>query len=101
MENTYSVCADLLSKFHTSAEWIQAVWLVSLAAAMLGVTRSVMSPLRDFAVAARLRAEIRSAWRAYVLHDAAGIAASGRGAPPPASREALREEVRRLSGGSI
>jgi hypothetical protein len=36
--STYSVFADLLAKFHTSSEWIQALWLVTLPAMVVGVS---------------------------------------------------------------
>jgi hypothetical protein len=33
----YSVAADLLSKFHTSPEWIQALWLIAIPALIFGL----------------------------------------------------------------
>jgi hypothetical protein len=36
--STYSIIADLLAKFHTSSEWIQALWLVTLPAMVVGVS---------------------------------------------------------------
>src|SRR4051812_3484472 len=43
----YSAFADWLSKFHTSSEPIQALWIVALAATILGVTWIVMRGLRE------------------------------------------------------
>ncbi len=37
----YSFAADLLSKFHTSAEWIQALWLLGTLALAFGLARLV------------------------------------------------------------
>ncbi|WP_201832177.1 hypothetical protein [Microvirga zambiensis] len=42
MDQPYSAWADWLNKFHTSSEWIQALWLVTGAATVLGVTWLVM-----------------------------------------------------------
>jgi hypothetical protein len=33
----YSLAADLLSKFHTSPEWIQALWLIAIPALIFGL----------------------------------------------------------------
>jgi hypothetical protein len=52
MNLPYSVWADLLAKFHTSPEWIQALWLVAIPALILGVTWCVTRLVKDIAVAA-------------------------------------------------
>ncbi len=59
MEPPYSVWADMLAKFHTAPEWIQALWLVSGPATMLGMTWLVMRAVREIALllAQRPRAE--------------------------------------------
>jgi hypothetical protein len=64
MEPPYSVWADWLSKFHTAPEWIQALWLVSVPATMLGMTWLVMRTAREIAVllAQRQREE---AWQGH------------------------------------
>jgi hypothetical protein len=66
MEPPYSVWADWLSKFHTAPEWIQALWLVSVPATMLGMTWLVMRTAREIAVllAQRPRAE---AWQGHSI----------------------------------
>lgn len=33
----YSFAADLLSKFHTSPDWIQALWLIAVPALIFGL----------------------------------------------------------------
>jgi hypothetical protein len=33
----YSIAADLLSKFHTSPDWIQALWLIAVPALIFGL----------------------------------------------------------------
>jgi hypothetical protein len=50
MEPPYSVWADWLSKFHTAPEWIQALWLVSVPATMLGMTWLVLRAVKEIAV---------------------------------------------------
>ncbi len=42
MDQPYSAWADWLNKFHTSSEWIQALWLVAGTVTVLGVTWLVM-----------------------------------------------------------
>jgi hypothetical protein len=56
MDQPYSVWADLLNKFHTSSDIIQALWLVAVPVTLLGVTGLVMRGLRDIALAVRVRA---------------------------------------------
>jgi hypothetical protein len=46
MEPSYSVVADLLAKFQSSPEWIKALWLVTAAAMVVGVSRSVADVLK-------------------------------------------------------
>lgn len=45
MDQPYSAWADWLNKFHTSSEWIQALWLVAGSVTVLGVTWLVMRGL--------------------------------------------------------
>ena len=49
MEPTYSVFADLLAKFQSSPEWIKALWLIAVAAMVVGVSRSVAHVLKGLA----------------------------------------------------
>ncbi|PVE26086.1 hypothetical protein DC522_02340 [Microvirga sp. KLBC 81] len=37
MDQPYSFGADLLSKFHTAPEWIQALWLIAPMLTVLGI----------------------------------------------------------------
>jgi hypothetical protein len=46
MEPSYSVFADMLAKFQSSPEWIKALWLVTAAAMVVGVSRSVADVLK-------------------------------------------------------
>ena len=50
MEPPYSAWADMLAKFHTSPEWIQALWLTVGPVTVLGVTWLVMRAVREIAV---------------------------------------------------
>jgi hypothetical protein len=43
---TYSPFADWLAKFHTASEPIQALWIVALAAVVLGACWCLAAPLR-------------------------------------------------------
>jgi hypothetical protein len=43
----YSPWADLLSKFHTASESIQALWIVAASVTALGVTYLVMRGVRE------------------------------------------------------
>ncbi|RDI58057.1 hypothetical protein DES45_106371 [Microvirga subterranea] len=45
----YSAFADLLNKFHTSSEAIQALWLLLVPATILGIAWLVLRTLRDIA----------------------------------------------------
>ena len=45
MDQPYSVVADVLSKFHTAPEWIQALWLVAVPVTVLGAAWILMRPL--------------------------------------------------------
>jgi hypothetical protein len=51
----YSAWADWLDKFHTSSDWIQALWLVSGSLTALGVTWLVMRAIRDIVCAVLMR----------------------------------------------
>ena len=53
MDQPYSLWADLLSKFHTAPELIQALWLVMVPLTLLGLTWIVMRGLRDLIGPAR------------------------------------------------
>ncbi|KLK91201.1 hypothetical protein AA309_21230 [Microvirga vignae] len=53
MDQPYSPWADWLSKFHTWAEAIQALWLVAVPLTLLGLTWLVMRGLRDLIGPAR------------------------------------------------
>jgi hypothetical protein len=55
MEPTYSVFADLLAKFHTSSEWIQALWLVAVPAMVVGVSWRVADVLKALIAAVKPR----------------------------------------------
>ncbi|RDI58054.1 hypothetical protein [Microvirga subterranea] len=61
----YSAFADLLNKFHTSSEAIQALWLVAVPVTVLGVAWCLTQALRDVAVALIDR---RSIARGQVVH---------------------------------
>ncbi|WP_262269033.1 hypothetical protein [Microvirga yunnanensis] len=47
MDQPYSLWADWLSKFQSSSEPIQALWLVSLPLTLLGITWLVLRSVRD------------------------------------------------------
>ncbi|MCB5176976.1 hypothetical protein [Microvirga lenta] len=51
MDQPYSVWADVLNKFHTSSDAIQALWLLTVAVTVLGTTWIVMRGLRDIVAA--------------------------------------------------
>lgn len=42
MDQPYSFWADALSKFHTSSEWIQALWLVTVPVTVVGAIACIM-----------------------------------------------------------
>jgi hypothetical protein len=42
MDQPYSFWADLLNKFHTSSDWIQALWLITVPTLIFGVAWCVM-----------------------------------------------------------
>jgi hypothetical protein len=52
---TYSAFADLLSKFHTSSEWIQALWLIMVPAAVFSLAMSAVSLVRAILAALPMR----------------------------------------------
>ncbi|MFC4170932.1 hypothetical protein ACFOYU_02505 [Microvirga sp. GCM10011540] len=73
MDQPYSVWADLLNKFHTSSDVIQALWLVVVPVTLLGVTWLTMRTLRDIALAMRPpRPEAKSLLVYGVVQDADG-----------------------------
>ncbi|HZH53777.1 MAG TPA: hypothetical protein VEZ16_18075 [Microvirga sp.] len=73
MDQPYSVWADLLNKFHTSSDPIQALWLVAAPVTVLGVTWLVMRGLRDIAVAIRRPRSAAGGLLVYgVVQDASG-----------------------------
>lgn len=47
MDQPYSFGADLLDKFHTSPDWIQALWLVAPFLTTLGIAYLVTQVLRE------------------------------------------------------
>jgi hypothetical protein len=53
----YSPWADLLSKFHTVSESIQALWIVAASVTALGVTYLVMRGVRETVALPRGRGE--------------------------------------------
>ena len=57
MEPSYSVFADLLAKFQSSPEWIKALWLVTFAAMVVGVSRCVADVLKALIGAAARRSD--------------------------------------------
>ena len=58
MDPSYSVFADLLAKFQSSPEWIKALWLVTGAAMMVGVSRSVADVLKALIAAVAPRRDV-------------------------------------------
>jgi hypothetical protein len=57
MEPSYSVFADLLAKFQSSPEWIKALWLIAVAAMVVGVSRCVADVLKALIAAAARRSD--------------------------------------------
>ena len=55
--STYSIVADLLAKFQSSPEWIKALWLVTAAAMVVGVSRSVVDVLKALIAAVARRSD--------------------------------------------
>jgi hypothetical protein len=68
----YSPVADWLSKFHTSSEPIQALWIVALAATVLGVAWCLTAPVRLWLLARRDRGEPRGELVYGVYRDGEG-----------------------------
>jgi hypothetical protein len=101
MEPSYSVWADILSKFHTSSEWIQALWLISPTAMVVGVAWCVAAPLRDWASTQRKRADAHQELTLWltrdVRHSGIPLPADERPALPEPQPDDLRE-IRRLLG---
>lgn len=46
MHQPYNAWADLLSKFHTSPDWIQALWLIAVPATVVGLAWCVADVLK-------------------------------------------------------
>ncbi|PVE23225.1 hypothetical protein DC522_16965 [Microvirga sp. KLBC 81] len=63
MDQPYSIVADWLSKFHTSPEFIQALWLIAMPATVLGVTWLVMRGLAGLSHTLSLRH-----WRGHLIY---------------------------------
>jgi hypothetical protein len=57
MEPSYSAFADLLAKFQSSPEWIKALWLVTAATMVVGVSRCVADVLKALIAAAVRRSD--------------------------------------------
>ena len=55
--STYSIVADLLAKFHTASEWIQALWLVTMTAMVVGVSWCVADVLKALIAAVARRSD--------------------------------------------
>jgi hypothetical protein len=53
----YSPWADLLSKFHTASESIQALWIIAASVTALGVTYLLMRGVRETVALSRGRRE--------------------------------------------
>ncbi|MCB8820021.1 hypothetical protein [Microvirga rosea] len=53
MDQPYSIVADLLSKFQSASEPIQALWLLVMPPTLLGMTWLVMRGLRDIVLTLR------------------------------------------------
>ncbi|MCB5173718.1 hypothetical protein [Microvirga lenta] len=60
MDQPYSAFADLLNKFHTSSDAIQALWLLAVPLTVLGTAYCVMRAIREIALAVIDR---RGAWQ--------------------------------------
>ncbi len=52
MDQPYSAFADWLDTFHTSPEWIQALWLVVVPLALVGIVFCIARVAREITVAA-------------------------------------------------
>ncbi|WP_445501520.1 hypothetical protein [Microvirga sp. G4-2] len=62
MDQPYSIVADWLSKFHTWPELIQALWLITMPATVLGMTWIVMRGLTQI-----LAITSRRPWRGRLI----------------------------------
>lgn len=73
MDQPYSAFADLLNRFHTSSDIIQALWLVAVPLTVVGVTWCLARVLRDITLAAmRPRSGSGSLLVYGVVQDASG-----------------------------
>jgi len=59
----YSVVADILSKFHTAPDWIQALWLVMVPVTVLGLAWLVTRGL-----AGMIPLLARRHWRGHLIY---------------------------------
>jgi len=63
MEQPYSVLADALSKYQSSPDWVQALWLVAVPVTVVGSVACVARAVTTIAMAMLVRRR--------VLHNAA------------------------------
>jgi hypothetical protein len=73
MDQPYSMWADWLSKFHSSPELIQGLWLVAVPLTLLGITWLVMRGIGDLF---RLSRGERRHWRGHLIY---GVFQDGEG----------------------
>jgi hypothetical protein len=64
----YSVVADLLSKFHTAPDWIQALWLVMVPVTVLGTAFCLLQIVKEIAGVFARRGE-RQGVPVYVVYE--------------------------------
>jgi hypothetical protein len=64
----YSVVADLLSKFHTAPDWIQALWLVMVPVTVLGTAFCLLQIVKEIAGVFARRSE-RQGVPVYVVYE--------------------------------
>lgn len=70
MDQPYSPWADWLDKFHTSPDWIQALWLVVVPLALVGIAFCVMRAVREITVAALDRRGMCQGRPVYAIYQA-------------------------------
>jgi hypothetical protein len=68
----YSIVADLLSKFHTAPEWIQALWLVTVPVTVLGTAFCLLQIVKEIAGVFARRSERQGVPLYVVYEDADG-----------------------------
>ena len=79
MDQPYSMWADWLSKFHSSPELIQGLWLVAVPLTLLGITWLVMRGVGDLfrlLRGERLSRRERRHWRGHLIY---GVYQDGEG----------------------